>query len=645
MTSPKPGTTQSIAIIGAGPRGTSVLERLGAALHEAPGQARLDVHLIDGAQHGSGEVWRTDQSGELCMNTLAGAVTMFTEPGSTVSAPVRRGPTLHEWVRLLRGENPDEAGIDPDVARVFRRNRPAPVVAVAFADELRTTRPESNPSRRLYGAYLRWFLDVTRRGLPPQVTLHHHRSRAVAITATTDGTDEITLADGAVVRAGATVLAPGWQLSVPDDADRLDASDELTWIRPGQPADQRLDLIVPGETVLLRGLGMGFFDAMILLTAGRGGRFVDDPAARSGLRYVPSGREPRIVAASGRGYPLFPKSEYRSLPPRMPHTRLRAVVRELSAGDAPIDVDRQVWPAVARDAHEAYHRALHRTHPDRGVDPADLVALIDDTPVADLPRVLAARVPGAPVFDPGAEADPLAARGITGPLSPEEFTAAVADGLAADITHAAAGRDSAWKEGMWSIASARRTVSVLGANGRYTPDSRRGRYAWMMALGRMAGSGPPAFRTRELLALVDAGVVSFLGAHPTVAVTDGGYRMHSPTTDRAVTGRVLLDARLPAPDVRTTADPLMRDLLQRGRIRVFRLSDGSTTPSPEVDPVTQRVITADGTPDPRLHLIGIPTHAQMPDTTISPMPGTDATLLRTTDAAAVHALAAVSGRV
>lgn len=44
--------------------------------------------------------------------------------------------------------------------------------------------------------------------------------------------------------------------------------------------------------------------------------------------------------------------------------------------------------------------------------------------------------------------------------------------------------------------------------------------------------------------------------------------------------------------------------------------------------------------DPRLHLIGIPTYAQHPDTTISPIPGTDPLMLRETDAAAIDALAA-----
>ncbi len=48
---------------------------------------------------------------------------------------------------------------------------------------------------------------------------------------------------------------------------------------------------------------------------------------------------------------------------------------------------------------------------------------------------------------------------------------------------------------------------------------------------------------------------------------------------------------------------------------------------------------ADGTLDPRLHIIGIPTWGQLPDTTISPMPGTDPLMLQETDKAARSALA------
>ena len=74
----------SIAIIGAGPRGISITERIAAYLKERGGGS-VTLHIIDDAQLGAGRVWETAQTRTLCMNTLAGAVTLFTEPGATVT--------------------------------------------------------------------------------------------------------------------------------------------------------------------------------------------------------------------------------------------------------------------------------------------------------------------------------------------------------------------------------------------------------------------------------------------------------------------------------------------------------------------------------------------------------------------------------
>ena len=57
---------------------------------------------------------------------------------------------------------------------------------------------------------------------------------------------------------------------------------------------------------------------MALTTIERGGKFVEDPSARSGLCYEPCGQEPNFIISSGRGYPYHPKSEYGELPPTMP---------------------------------------------------------------------------------------------------------------------------------------------------------------------------------------------------------------------------------------------------------------------------------------------------------------------------------------
>ena len=643
-------TDPALAIVGLGPRGISVIERIAAAL---PADRGLTLHLIDDAQHGAGRVWDTDQTRTLCMNTLSGAVTLFTEPGSSVTAPVLEGPILHEWIRLLRG---DRDGISPAAIALYDAHPPAPAIATSFAEELAVTVPESNPSRALYGAYLRWVYDVALAQLPDSVRVLDHHSRVTGITEVA-GRDVLEFADGSTVTADATVLAYGWQPPgpSPSEAALAEASDaaDLTWIRPGNPVEQPVHLVPESGTVLARGLGMGFFDVMALLTVDRGGSFVEDPTTRSGLRYEPSGREPHLVVTSHRGYPYLPKSEFHALPPAARLTRLTAVIAELADRTAPasIDFDTEVWPAVIADAYEAYYRVLARVRPDKVVTSFDeIVATIesavrDGAITADLTALHTALAPHTTEpFDLTRWLDPL--RGVGGSL--DLVTEQIAAGMASDITEAEAGLDSPLKAALWSVSASRKPASILGAEGRYTLESRRNLFRTTMSLGQMVGSGPPLFRTRQLLALVDAGLVSFLGADPTVEVADGAVVASSPTTlGEPVRATTLIDAWMHRPDVRRPGDPLAVSLHDAARTRPFQLTaaTGRTVDSgsPEVDPATRLAVRADGTLDPRLHIIGIPTWGQLPDTTISPMPGTDPLMLQETDNAARSALAVALG--
>ena len=86
----------SIAIVGAGPRGISLVERLAAHLRTTPLHSPLRLHIIDDAPLGAGRIWDTEQTRTLCMNTLAGAVTLFTEPSSTTTA-LPSPPTPPSW--------------------------------------------------------------------------------------------------------------------------------------------------------------------------------------------------------------------------------------------------------------------------------------------------------------------------------------------------------------------------------------------------------------------------------------------------------------------------------------------------------------------------------------------------------------------
>lgn len=637
----------AVAIIGLGPRGISMIERIGAWLAASGRDQPLVLHLVEDSQPGAGRVWRSDQTRTLCMNTLAGAVTLFTEPGSSVGAPVRQGPTLYEWIQFLRGEQP----ADEEHRCVLESTPPSRQVAAEFAGELAVTRPESNPSRALYGSYLRWCLEVALAGLPERVSVVEHRSRLVRISDQGD-VDLLELADQTCIEAGATVLATGWQVPGATAAEaELDAAvaqnPGLVWVRPGNPLDQEIDARVPDEAaVLVRGLGMGFFDLMALVTIDRGGCFVKESSARGGLRYRPSGREPHLTVASGRGYPFLPKSEYGGLPPRAALPRLRSVVASIAAqhrGPDSIDFDAEVRPAVLRDAHEAYYRTLARTCPQSiHGSVAELVSALDRHPVEDLALAVDGLVSAEHRLDLASALDPLA--GVVG-LDVPGLTRMVADGLAGDITEAERGADSPLKAALWSLSSSRKPCAVLGEQGRYTAASRDG-FAALMRAGQMVGSGPPCFRSRQLLALVDAGLVDFLGARPALVVARDGFEMSSATSgSEPVRAPVLVDAWMHDPDIRRPGDPLMAGLVEDARTRPFCVAagDGSRLPtnSPEVDPATRRLVLPDGGRDRRVHLVGIPTSGQLADTTISPMPGTNSLMLQETDRTARSALLAV----
>ena len=614
----------SIAIVGAGPRGISLVERLAAHLRATPLNSPLRLHIIDDAPLGAGRIWDTEQTRTLCMNTLAGAVTLFTEPNSTTTAPVLEGPILYEWIQLLRGERPD---IAPAKLELYDSHPPREELADSFAEELAQTRPESNPSRALYGAYLEWVFEVALAQLPENVDVVQHRARALSVEERGEQ-DAIELSDGTTITADATVLAYGWQVPALSESERPlaeAAHSDLRWVRPDNPVEQPVSAVPAGEKVLVRGLGMGFFDVMALLTIDRGGEFVEDPSTRSGLRYEPSGEEPHFIVSSGRGYPYIPKSEYHALPPKAALTRFRAAVAALDP-EAELDFGTQLLPHILRDAYAEYYENQARVSPDALQRPLeDVLATIDATAVdADDLTGMADQLR---VALEGASTEPLDLAHWAHPLADfkgTEATEYIAEGLARDIVEAVAAADSPLKSALWAISAARKPSSIAGSEGRMTWESRTSTYKEFMAFGQMVGSGPPLFRTRQLLALVDAGLVTFLDQHPQLEIGD---KFTLRTAHGEASSAWLIDAWMHSPDVRRAGDPLAVSL--NGRVRAF-VDHGQATGSPETT-WNRRVVNPGGTEDPRLHIVGIPTYSQWPDTTISPMPGTDPLMLQETD--------------
>ncbi|WP_313678922.1 FAD/NAD(P)-binding protein [Corynebacterium stationis] len=297
-----PTISPSIALIGLGPRGVSTLERLVAhfnAVGNPPQEFHL--HLIDDAEHGGGRIWDTTQAKALCMNTCAHGMTLFSEPGATVEAPVVEGPTIYEWVRLHLGHEEEVTRAKRDY--VTQHPLDDGLWERFSREELEELRPESYPLRALYGYYLVWFYQSVLQDIPSWITVHSHKARATSIEEA-DKYDIITLDNGETVEASATIAVTGWQeqgLAAQEKwiKDTLDAHPDLNWIRANNPIEQDVSSIKDNEKVLSRGLGMGFFDILILTTQERGGSLSRTRMRPVGCVILPPVKSQRITRAPG----------------------------------------------------------------------------------------------------------------------------------------------------------------------------------------------------------------------------------------------------------------------------------------------------------------------------------------------------------
>ncbi|MDQ0952824.1 putative NAD(P)/FAD-binding protein YdhS [Streptomyces phaeochromogenes] len=598
------GRAASVALVGAGPRGTSVLERLCASAPEllSPG-TRLTVHVVDPSPPGPGRVWRTAQPAELLMNTVASQVTLFTDESVDCSGPIRPGPSLHTWADGVLG-------------------------------------PDDYPTRAQYGQYLEWVFAEVVRGAPPALRVLTHRARATRLDETADGHQTLALDNGRTLPdLSAVVLAQGHLPAVADRAQqRLAAYADrhgLRHVPPANPADLDLSPVAPGETVLLRGLGLNFFDHMALLTTARGGRFQRTP---DGLRYLPSGREPRLRAGSRRGIPYQARGDNakgpygRHVPLVLTPDVISRFRKRADSGDAP-DFLTEIWPLVAKEVETVYYEgvlgpdtALTRGFRERFLavphrDPQE-APILDEFGIAEADRWSWDRI-----------SRPYGGRVFAGP---GDFREWLLDHLREDAAQAALGNvEGPLKAALDVLRDLRNELRQIVDHGGLGGASRREHLdRWYTPLNAFLSIGPPRRRIEEMTALIEAGVLEVLGPRLEVRAEGGAWVAHSPDVPGStVTATTLVEARLPEPDLRRTADELLARLLKTGQCRPHTV-DGYETGGLDVTQRPYRLIDRQGRPHPRRFAIGVPTEGVHWVTAAGARPGVDSVTLSDADAVA-----------
>ncbi|MFE2677049.1 FAD/NAD(P)-binding protein, partial [Streptomyces hygroscopicus] len=261
-------------VVGAGPRGVSVLERLVA--RAVPGDRPLRAVLVDPYPPGAGRVWRRDQPPQLLMNTMVADNTVFPDGSVRLDAPVDTGPTFSEWLRAIAGKGHPDSTAAEFAARAHDRDY-AP--------------------RRVYGAYLSDALERIRAAAGDRIRIAVRTAAVVRVTPLAAPGDafaapgDVSAAPGDVSAApGDAFAAPAGYQVVLDDGERLAAravvlatghldapaappGREPLHLPGGHPTDYALDTIAPGARGLQPGGGGTGVDGLARHTPGRGGRF------------------------------------------------------------------------------------------------------------------------------------------------------------------------------------------------------------------------------------------------------------------------------------------------------------------------------------------------------------------------------------
>ncbi|WP_443048636.1 FAD/NAD(P)-binding protein [Streptomyces sp. NBC_00328] len=636
-----------VCLVGAGPRGLSVLERLCAQERKSPRWDQLTVHIVEPDPPGSGRVWRPSQSRHLLMNTVSCQVTVYTDTSVAIEGPLEEGPSLYQWAKAL-----GPSALTPGAGTPYDDETLA---------EARDLGPDTYPTRALYGQYLTWVFGRVTASASANTTVRVHASRAVALEDAEPGTgpsgaQTVLLEDGTrLTGLGAVVLAQGHVQVRPTDVERefaaYAARHGLTYIAPSNPADVDLSTVAPGETVLLRGLGLNFFDYMALFTHARGGLF---ERVDGRLVYRPSGREPRLYAGSRRGVPYQARGEnekgaHGRYHPRLLTTDFVASLRARVRGGEPIRFGTELWPLISKEVRTLYYETLlaQRAEPAAVAAFGEALLQAGDDEAEDL-LLSAAGIGNDERWDWDTVARPYDGQVFRDLAS---FRSWLRGYLDEDVRRAREGNVSGpFKAALDLLRDLRNELRLAIDHGGLDAHSHRDELdRWYTPLNAFLSIGPPASRIDEMAALIDAGILDVTGPGLRVATdpldpAGAAFVGTSPDiADLRVRATVLIEARLPEIDVRRTADPLMDRLLSTGQARTHRIAgaDGSSyeTGGLAVSQRPYHLLQGQGVPHLRRFAYGVPTEAVHWVTAAGIRPGVGSVTLEDSDAIAAAVLA------
>ena len=612
-----------IVLVGAGPRNLTLVERLMAYAKETT--EPVDITLYDPYPIG-GRVWNPDQDPVFLMNTVTQHLTLFTDPSVPNHASTALyGPNFYEWSVTL----------GKDFVKMHNF-----VNEAHFMDELTRINPNHFTSRALFGVYAQWFFSHLGAHTPANVTLSYERLQVLDVIKQDNQQFTVKLANNREVVADQVIMALGIndaQLNEEEQsfADAAATHDSLMYLAPSHPAEAALDDIPARQEVVLRGLGLSFFDYMAKLTVRRGGRFARDN--NGVMYYLPSGREPRIIAGSRRGLPHHARGENQKVTAEgyQPLFFTTANLDQLAAaGDGQVTYD-QFFNLLRKELeYKHYQNTINDfgvTWPFNAAEFMDALAASDDLNAT-------ARSYGIPeeyIMDWHRILNPV----NDVPLE-VEYSDFMMNYLTWDINDAKQGNNDAPYAGAFDMLRDVRGIIRHYLDAGYLSADEYAKFlAKFNPFNSLISVGPPVLRIEQMRALIEAGILTVAGPGLKVTVDDGHYVA---TDNRHSTWTVdnLVEARLFSVSLTNSINPLTVNLRNRGMLSIaeYTKADGSRyrVGGARMNKETLNVIDTNNQDIPGLFIWGVPTEGWSWFTTFAPRSGVNDKNLRDADNIARH---------
>ncbi|MGH9293070.1 MAG: FAD/NAD(P)-binding protein [Acidimicrobiales bacterium] len=531
-----------VAVVGLGSWGLCVLERLARNLAREHRSAQ--VHVIDPAAPGPG-VYLLDQPDYLLLNTPCGQVSLYAMPDD--AARPAYGESMYEWL-----SNMGYRWVG-DSCRVSARGR--------------EISPHDYVPRRVMGAYLQWFFEALVEDAPLQVEIFQHRARAVDVVEQPGGRELVLLSDGGSVLVDAVVLATGHTAN-------LDSADGV--LRP-YPVTGYVEALPASASVGIAGMGLVGIDVVTALTLGRGGSYSE---VGSRLVYHRSGREPSAIFAFSRsGHPYCAKAvaaldesdEHPSVVCR-PES-VAAIGRTDAGGRRQVDLRTTMLPLLFAEMQARYY--VQSAKLAGGDEAAKQVGhrLENSWAAQRFEAEIAALAARYGSFDAERHFFPPAGEFA----SSADYQARLYEMVRADLDDALQGPSSPVKSASEVLRSQRDAMRSVIEFAGLTLESYLDFQANIRSRVSRLVAGPPAVRSQQMLALMDAGVlqVPFGPAPRLTSASKGGFVVRSGELDTPHSAPldVVIQGHLEDPTLHRSRSELLTNLYRAGRMQQFHYGD------------------------------------------------------------------------